>query len=184
LVFFFFSFSICNSACYFVPPPKKKSFKSIFFSGGAPGRKPCLCLSLCHLLDCWCYYCLCDILGYTAELHLSGLIGTASHPDVQKIRIIGFFLENTLHWQFGHKFLRTNGYCKLYIYLRSNKSLYRRWPSTFTANEILGTPCLIWEPLRLLLSIVCTVSASKPFDQAWYEVLEAIKMYCTWSDNR
>jgi len=27
----------------------------------------------------------------TAELHLSGLIGTASHPDMQKIRIIGFF---------------------------------------------------------------------------------------------
>jgi hypothetical protein len=27
------------------------------------------------------------------ELHLSGLTGTASHPDVQKIRIIGFFFE-------------------------------------------------------------------------------------------
>jgi hypothetical protein len=29
----------------------------------------------------------------TVELHLPGLIGTASHPDVQKIRIIGSFLE-------------------------------------------------------------------------------------------
>ena len=29
----------------------------------------------------------------TAELHLSGLIGTASNPDMQKIRIIGVFFE-------------------------------------------------------------------------------------------
>jgi hypothetical protein len=29
----------------------------------------------------------------TIELHLSVLIGTASHPDMQKIRIIGFFFE-------------------------------------------------------------------------------------------
>jgi len=35
----------------------------------------------------------------TAELHLSGLIGTASHPDMQKIRIIGLSFENRLHWQ-------------------------------------------------------------------------------------
>jgi len=34
----------------------------------------------------------------TVELHLSGLIGTASHPDMQKIRMIGFFFENRLHW--------------------------------------------------------------------------------------
>jgi hypothetical protein len=35
------------------------------------------------------------------ELHLSGLTGTASHPDMQKIRVIGFFFENRLHWQFA-----------------------------------------------------------------------------------
>jgi len=29
----------------------------------------------------------------TAELHLSGLIGTRSHLDMQKIPIIGFLLE-------------------------------------------------------------------------------------------
>jgi hypothetical protein len=29
---------------------------------------------------------------FTIELHLLGLIGTARHPDVQKIRIIGFFI--------------------------------------------------------------------------------------------
>jgi len=34
------------------------------------------------------------------KLHLSGLIGKASHPDVQNIRIIGFLFENGLHWQF------------------------------------------------------------------------------------
>jgi hypothetical protein len=33
-------------------------------------------------------------------LYLSGLIGTASHPYMQKIRIIGFFFENRLLWQF------------------------------------------------------------------------------------
>jgi len=36
----------------------------------------------------------------TLELRLSGLIGTASHPDTQKIRIIGFFFENRVQWQF------------------------------------------------------------------------------------
>ena len=36
----------------------------------------------------------------TAELHLSGLTGTAKHTDMKKIRIIGFFFENKLHWQF------------------------------------------------------------------------------------
>ena len=34
------------------------------------------------------------------EFHLSGLNGTTRHPDMQKIRIIGFFFENTLYWQF------------------------------------------------------------------------------------
>jgi len=28
------------------------------------------------------------------------------------------------------------------------------------------------------------VPASKPFDNAWFEVIEAITLYCTWSDNR
>ena len=36
----------------------------------------------------------------TVELHLSGLIGMVSHPDMQKIQIIGFFFENRPHWQF------------------------------------------------------------------------------------
>jgi hypothetical protein len=28
------------------------------------------------------------------------------------------------------------------------------------------------------------VPASTPFDHVWFEVLEAITMFCTWSDNR
>jgi hypothetical protein len=35
----------------------------------------------------------------TVERHLPGLLGTTSHPDMQKIRIIGFFFENRLHLQ-------------------------------------------------------------------------------------
>ena len=38
------------------------------------------------------------LLLSTVELNLSGLIGAASRPDMQKIRIIEFFFENRLHW--------------------------------------------------------------------------------------
>ena len=43
--------------------------------------------------------------SYTVELQLSGIIGKASHPDMQKIRIIGFFFENRLHRQFAVRLL-------------------------------------------------------------------------------
>jgi hypothetical protein len=36
----------------------------------------------------------------TVELHLSRLIGMASHLDMQKIQMIGFFSEKRLHWWF------------------------------------------------------------------------------------
>jgi hypothetical protein len=39
----------------------------------------------------------CAALESTVELHLSGIIGRASHPVTQKIRIIGFFFGNRLH---------------------------------------------------------------------------------------
>jgi len=56
------------------------------------------------------------------ELHLSGLTGTASHPDMQKIRIIGFFFENMLHWQLevAKKFLQTYvlGYIFIYVQIK------------------------------------------------------------------
>jgi hypothetical protein len=47
------------------------------------------------------------------ELHLSGLIGTAVHPDMQKIRITEFFFENWLRRQFEVWLLL----CTLYTYV-------------------------------------------------------------------
>jgi len=75
--------------------------------------------------------------GNLVELHLSGLSGTASHPDMQKIRIIGFFFEIKLHGslKFGCYYLHY-------------------------------------------------VPVSKPFDYAWFEVLQDITLYCTWSDHQ
>ena len=44
---------------------------------------------------------------------------------------------------------------------------------------------LHWQfEFQLLLFTVCTVPASELFDHAWFEVLEAITLCCTWSDNR
>ena len=40
------------------------------------------------------------IIDSRVELHFSGLIGSGSHPDTQKIRIIGLLLKGRLHWQF------------------------------------------------------------------------------------
>jgi len=61
---------------------------------------------------------------YTAELHLSGLAGTASHPDMKKIRIIGFFFEKRLHGQIevGKKILQT-AFSDYIFLLCSNKTL-------------------------------------------------------------
>ena len=44
---------------------------------------------------------------------------------MQKIRIIGFFFENRLHWQFEmeKKFLQTAVLGNIFIYLRTNKTL-------------------------------------------------------------
>jgi hypothetical protein len=39
------------------------------------------------------------------ELHLSELIGTVSHPDMQKIRTVGFNYKNRLRWQFKFRLL-------------------------------------------------------------------------------
>jgi hypothetical protein len=45
-----------------------------------------------------------NVILIIAELHFSGLIGTTNHPDMQKIRIIGFF-KNRLHFQFEFRLL-------------------------------------------------------------------------------
>jgi hypothetical protein len=42
---------------------------------------------------------------YTVDLHLSGLIGIAKHPNMTKIRIIEFFFENWLLLQFEVRLL-------------------------------------------------------------------------------
>jgi len=49
----------------------------------------------------------------------SGLIGTASHPDKQKIPIIGFFLENKLHVEseVGKKFIQTAVLFYIFMYV-------------------------------------------------------------------
>ena len=55
------------------------------------------------------------------NLAFKGLIGTAGHPDMQKIRIIGFFFENRLHWQFEmEKILQTAvlGYIFIYVQIK------------------------------------------------------------------
>ena len=41
----------------------------------------------------------------TVELHLSGLNGTVRQPHMRKIRIIGSFVENRLHWLFEIRLL-------------------------------------------------------------------------------
>jgi len=60
----------------------------------------------------------------TAELHVSVLIGKASHPDMQKTQKIGIFFENSLHRQFEvHKKNSTKGCFRLHIYLSTNKKI-------------------------------------------------------------
>ena len=78
-----------------------------------------------------------DTSATTVELHLSGLIWTPSHPDMKKIKIIGFFLEYMLHgsMKFGCYYLQY-------------------------------------------------VQASEPSDDALFDVLEAITLFCTRSANR
>jgi len=62
-------------------------------------------------LTAWFYNQVCLLRGTDwmficrVELRLSGLIWTAGHPDMQIIRIIGFFFENRLRWQFAVRLL-------------------------------------------------------------------------------
>ena len=56
----------------------------------------------------------------TVELYLPGLIETTIYPDIQIIRITGFFFENRLHWQSEEIKNSTNGCFRLRIYLNVN----------------------------------------------------------------
>ena len=82
----------------------KTERKSLFGDGY---RRACLVKSILKntMRGCGVYYPVdhiscqiarCDTFLST-ELHLCGLIGTESHPDMQKIRIIIFFFENRLN---------------------------------------------------------------------------------------
>jgi len=58
------------------------------------------CSAYCPADHNSCQSARCDSFLSTVELHLSGLTGKASRPDMQKIRIIGIFFENRLNWHF------------------------------------------------------------------------------------
>jgi len=82
-------------------------------------------------------------IEYTVELHLPELTGTTSHPDMQKIRKIGFFFENRLHWEFEVEKISTNGCLRLHIYLRTDKTLihnslyvFDKWGKNLSHKEI------------------------------------------------
>ena len=61
------------------------------------------------------------LLPYTVALHLSGLSGTARHPAMWKIRIIGVLFKNRL--QFEVEKNSTNSCFGLHIYLPTDKTL-------------------------------------------------------------
>jgi hypothetical protein len=77
------------------------------------------------------------------NIKLSGIIGTANHPDMQKIRITGFLFDSSyigsLKW--GKKF-----YKRLFrprIYLRTNKTLihnslylFDNWGKTLSIKKM------------------------------------------------
>ena len=52
---------------------------------------------------------------------LIGINWNYSHPDMQKIRIIGFFFENRLHWQFEAENMLQRvvlGYTFIYVQIK------------------------------------------------------------------
>ena len=67
--------------------------------------------------------CSCSCSCCTVQRHVSSKIGTANHSDVQKIRIIEFFYESRLHWQFEVGKNSTTSCFRLHICLRTNKTL-------------------------------------------------------------
>jgi len=65
------------------------------------------------------------------ELVLYGLNGTASHLDMRKIRVIGFFFEKRLNWQFEVEKKSTNCCSRLCIYLFTIKILIHNFLQVF-----------------------------------------------------
>jgi len=87
------------------------------------------------------------VLNSTVEHHLSELIRTASHPDMQKIRIIGYFFENRLHWHFeaGKKFLQKTilGYIFIYVQIKHYSPDDDQFLRFGTSLSNLGTPLAV-----------------------------------------
>jgi hypothetical protein len=57
------------------------------------------------------------------ELYLFGVTGRSSLPDRHRIWIDECFFENWLHWQFKVEKISINGYFRVHIYLRTNRTL-------------------------------------------------------------
>jgi len=60
---------------------------------------------------------------HAVELHLPGLIGTARHPDMQKIPITGFSLKIGYIGSVKWKEVSTDSYLRLYIYLQYKQNI-------------------------------------------------------------
>ena len=67
----------------------------------------------------------------TAELHLSGLNGTARHPNMQKIRTTDFSLKTGYFGSLKWKRMSKNCYFTLHIYLCTNKTLIHNFLYVF-----------------------------------------------------
>jgi hypothetical protein len=67
----------------------------------------------------------------TVELHLSGLNVTASYPDMQNVRITGFYLEIVYVGRLMWKIISKNGCFGLHIYLLTNKTLIHNYLYVF-----------------------------------------------------
>jgi hypothetical protein len=67
------------------------------------------------------FLCIRTVFVQYSRTPLTGLTGTVNHPDMQKIRIIGFFFENWLHGRFELEKKSTNACFRLHIYLRTNE---------------------------------------------------------------
>ena len=88
---------------------------------------------------------------------------------------------NSLKWGGGNLQTSMLGYIFIYVQIKHYSGDGRQLSPL---KRTMRIPCLVWEALRLLLFIVCTVPASKPSDHTWFEVLEAITLCCNWADNR
>ena len=123
--------------------------------------------------------------GNTVEHHLSGLIGTAFHPDMQRFRIIGFFFENKLHWQFAVRmFLFTVcTYCST-LTLRPWKSLNKLW----RCLEVWRCGADVHCKLYYMLALSKTCTRWFKYDRDWFVYKQAaLRSSCAtlreWSHN-